>query len=172
MARPRVSLEMKRDQILEREQRLAGLPDEVFAFFADAHNLEALTPPLLRFRVVTPAPIAMGRGTLIRYRLRVRRVAVDWLTQISEWDPPHRFVDEQLKGPYALWHHTHTFEPIGDGDTLMRDVVRYRIGFGPLGLLANRLVVRRDVEAIFDFRAERIPALLAAAAGSRRRATT
>ncbi len=154
---------MKRDQILRREQRLPGTPEEVFAFFADARNLEALTPPLLRFRVITPEPIAMGQGTLIRYRLRVRRVPVSWLTQITEWDPPHRFVDEQLEGPYALWHHTHTFEPVGDGDTLMRDVVRYRIGFGPLGGLAHRLVVRRDVEAIFDFRAERIPALLAAA---------
>ena len=154
---------MKSDQILHREQRLSGTPEEVFAFFADAHNLEALTPPLLRFRLVTPAPITMGQGTLIRYRLNVHRVPVNWLTEITEWDPPHRFVDEQIKGPYALWHHTHTFVPIGDGDTLMRDVVRYRIGFGPLGALANRLVVRRDVEAIFDFRARRIPALLAAA---------
>lgn len=154
---------MKSDQILRREQRLPGTPEEVFAFFADAHNLEALTPPLLRFRVITPAPIRMGPGTLIRYELRVRRVPVSWLTEITEWDPPYRFVDEQIGGPYTLWHHTHTFEPIGDGDTLMRDVVRYRIGFGPLGLLANQLVVRRDVERIFDFRAQRIPALLAAA---------
>jgi ligand-binding SRPBCC domain-containing protein len=135
----------------------------VFPFFADAHNLEALTPPLLRFRLVTPAPLAVGKGALIRYRLRVHGVPVSWLTEITEWDPPRRFVDEQLKGPYALWHHTHTFEPLDDGGTLMRDVVRYRIGFGPLGLLANRLVVRRDVEQIFDYRAQRIPALLAGA---------
>jgi ligand-binding SRPBCC domain-containing protein len=154
---------MDHDQILQREQRLPGTPDEVFAFFADAHNLETLTPPLLHFRVVTPEPIAMGAGTLIRYRLRVRGMPVSWLTEIREWDPPHGFVDEQLTGPYALWHHTHTFEPLADGGTLMRDVVRYRIGFGPLGAIANRLLVRRDVEAIFDFRAERIPALLAAA---------
>ncbi len=152
---------MKTEQILRREQRLPGSPEEVFAFFADARNLEALTPPLLRFRVVTPEPIAMGRGTLIRYELRVRRVPVKWLTEITAWEPPHRFVDEQIKGPYALWHHTHTFEPLADGGTLMRDVVRYRVGFGPLGALANRLLVRRDVEAIFDFRAARIPALLA-----------
>ncbi len=148
---------------LQREQRLPGSPADVFEFFADALNLEAITPPLLRFEVITPPPIVMGQGTLIRYKLRVHRVAVNWLTEITEWDPPHRFVDEQIKGPYALWHHTHTFEATGDGDTLMRDVVRYRIGFGPLGLVANRLVVRRDVEKIFDFRAERIPALLAAA---------
>ena len=154
---------MKTDQILRREQRLPGTPEEVFEFFADAHNLEALTPPLLRFRVVTPEPIAMGEGTLIRYELRVRRVPVSWLTEITDWEPPHRFVDEQIKGPYTLWHHTHTFEPTGDGGTLMRDVVRYRIGCGPRGTIANRLVVRRDGEAIFDFRAQRIPALLAAA---------
>ncbi len=152
---------MDTDQILRREQRLTGSPEELFAFFADAHNLEALTPPLLRFRVVTPTPIAMGEGALIRYRLRVRRVPVSWLTEITLWEPPHRFVDEQLVGPYALWHHTHTFEALEDGGTLMRDVVRYRVGFGPFGVLANRLVVRRDVEAIFDFRAQRIPALLA-----------
>ena len=154
---------MADEQILRREQRLPGTPEEVFGFFADAHNLEALTPPLLRFRLVTPAPIAMGQGALIRYRLRVHRVPVSWLTQITEWDPPHGFVDEQIKGPYALWHHTHTFEATRDGGTLMRDVVRYRVGFGALGRLADRLVVRRDVEAIFDFRAQRIPALLAAA---------
>ncbi len=147
--------------ILRREQRLPGTPEEVFAFFADARNLEALTPPLLHFRVVTPAPIVIGAGALIRYRLRVHGVPLSWLTEITAWDPPHRFVDEQRKGPYALWQHTHTFEPTRDGATLMRDVVRYRVGFGPLGALATRLVVRRDVEAIFDFRAERIPALLA-----------
>lgn len=147
--------------ILRREQRLPGTPEEVFAFFADARNLEALTPPLLRFRVITPGPIAMGAGTLIRYRLRVHGVPVSWLTEIREWDPPYGFVDEQLKGPYALWHHTHTFEPADDGGTLMRDVVRYRVGLGPLGALATALVVRRDVEAIFDFRAAQIPALLA-----------
>jgi len=154
---------MDDEQILQREQRPPGTPERVFGFFADARNLEALTPPLLRFRLVTPAPIAIGKGALIRYRLRVRRVPVGWLTEITEWDPPHRFVDEQIKGPYALWHHTHTFEALDDGGTLMRDVVRYRIGFGPLGVIADRLVVRRDVEAIFDFRAQRIPALLAAA---------
>jgi ligand-binding SRPBCC domain-containing protein len=153
---------MDTQHILAREQRLPGSPQEVFAFFADAHNLESLTPPLLRFRLVTPAPIAMGRGALIRYRLQVHGVPVSWLTEITEWDPPHRFVDEQLKGPYALWHHTHTFAPAPDGGTLMRDVVRYRVGFGPLGAIANALLVRRDVEAIFDFRAQRIPALLAA----------
>jgi ligand-binding SRPBCC domain-containing protein len=146
-------------RILQREQRLPGTPAEVFEFFADARNLEAITPPLLRFRVVTPAPISMRRGTLIRYRLRVRGVPVRWLTEIKEWDPPHRFVDQQLKGPYALWHHTHTFEADGH-ETIMRDTVRYRIGYGPLGALADALLVRRDVAAIFDYRAQRVRELL------------
>jgi hypothetical protein len=146
-------------EILRREQRLPGSPADVFAFFADPRNLEAITPPLLRFRVVTPEPITMAPGTLIRYRLRIRGVAVNWLTEITEWEPPHRFVDEQRKGPYALWHHTHTFEPDGE-ETIMRDVVRYRVGFGPLGTLVNALVVRRDVEQIFDYRAQRVPQLV------------
>jgi ligand-binding SRPBCC domain-containing protein len=147
---------------LRREQRLPRPIDEVFAFFADARNLEAITPPLLRFRVLTPEPIRMGPGALIRYRLRVRRVPVGWLTVIREWDPPRRFVDEQLRGPYALWHHTHTFSalPDGEGATLMRDEVRYALPLGMLGELARRLFVGRDVEAIFDYRAKRIVELL------------
>jgi ligand-binding SRPBCC domain-containing protein len=146
---------------LHREQHLPGTPEEVFPFFADARNLEAITPPLLRFEVVTPGAIEMGVGTLIQYRLKLRGVPVSWLTSIQAWDPPHRFVDTQVRGPYALWHHTHTFVPDGDGGTLMTDTVRYAIGFGPFGDLAHRLFVRRDVEAIFDFRREAIVPLLA-----------
>ena len=145
---------------LHREQHLPGSPEAVFAFFGDARNLEAITPPLLRFRVLTPDPVTMGVGTLIRYRLRVRVVPVGWLTAIREWDPPQRFVDEQLRGPYALWHHTHTFDPHPDGGTLMRDVVRYALPLGPVGELAHRLFVARDLDAIFDFRAQRIVELL------------
>ena len=141
------------DQILERTQRI-GLPaDEVFDLFGDAFNLERITPPWLRFRVLTPAPIEMGEGTLLEYRLRLHGIPVRWCTRITAWDPPRRFVDEQISGPYALWHHTHTFEPDGDA-TVIRDRVRYRIGFGPLGALALWLFVRRDVERIFDYRRE------------------
>jgi ligand-binding SRPBCC domain-containing protein len=148
---------------VRREQRLPGTPEEVFAFFADARNLEAITPPLLRFRVLDPDAIVMGTGAVIRYRLRVHRVPIGWLTAIREWDPPHRFVDEQLRGPYALWHHTHTFErhPDGCGGTLMRDVVRYALPLGVVGELARRLVVARDLDAIFDYRVQRIRELLA-----------
>ena len=145
---------------LRREQVVDAPPDAVFAFFADPFNLEAITPPLLRFAVVTPPPIAMGVGTFIQYRLRLHGVPVRWDTLIQAWEPPHRFVDVQVRGPYRLWHHTHELAPRQDGRTLMRDTVRYALGFGALGALAHRAIVRRDLEAIFAYRAERVPALL------------
>ena len=138
--------------ILERQQSLPRPPEAVFPFFGDALNLEAITPPWLGFRVVTPEPIAMAPGALIEYRLRLRGVPIRWRTTIAVWDPPHRFVDVQLSGPYRMWHHTHDFEPPPGGGTLMRDTVRYALPFGPLGELAHRLLVRRDLERIFDFR--------------------
>jgi ligand-binding SRPBCC domain-containing protein len=94
----------------------------------------------------------MGEGTLIEYRLRLHGLPISWLTRIEVWEPGRRFVDQQLRGPYALWHHTHEFEPAADGRTLMRDTVRYALPFGPAGALAHRLFVQRDLERIFDFR--------------------
>jgi ligand-binding SRPBCC domain-containing protein len=147
--------------VLRREQRLAAAPEEVFPFFADAHNREAITPPWLGFRVVTPRPIDMRPGALIEYRLKLHALPLRWRTRIAVWDPPRRFVDVQLSGPYLLWHHTHDFEPAPGGDgTLMRDTVRYALPFGPLGSLAHRLLVRRDLAAIFDFRQDAIRAAL------------
>lgn len=154
------------EQVLERTQRVELPIVETFELFADAFNLEALTPPLLRFRVVTPPPIEIGVGTLIEYRLRLHRVPVRWQTRIEAWDPPHQFIDNQLRGPYRLWHHTHRFEPDG-GATLIHDRVRYRIGFGPLGAVADRLLVRGDLERIFDFRREAIANLIEARSASR-----
>jgi ligand-binding SRPBCC domain-containing protein len=148
--------------VLRREQRLPGTPDEVFPFFADARNLEAITPPWLSFRVTTPAPIEMGRGTLIEYRLKLHRVPISWLTRIEVWEPGVRFVDAQLSGPYKLWHHTHEFAPAPNGGTIMRDTVRYALPLGPLGEVARRLFVARDLEAIFDHRARAVEARVAA----------
>ena len=145
---------------LTREQHLDRPPAEVFPFFADARNLEAITPRALQFRVVTEGAIEMRVGTLIQYRLRIRGVPVDWLTRIERWEPGSAFVDTQLAGPYRLWHHTHVFEPAGDG-TLMRDVVRYALPLWPIGELAAPLV-RRELAAIFDFRREAVARLLAA----------
>lgn len=137
---------------LAREQRLPGDPATVFEFFADAGNLEAITPQWLRFAVVTPRPIAMGAGTLIEYRLTLHRLPISWLTQIAVWEPGVRFVDVQLNGPYRLWHHTHEFAADGAGGTLMRDTVRYALPFGPLGEIAHRAFVARDLDRIFAFR--------------------
>jgi ligand-binding SRPBCC domain-containing protein len=142
--------------VLRREQRLDGSPADVFPFFADARNLEAITPPWLRFHVVTPRPIDMHAGTLIEYRLRLHGLPIRWLTRIEEWVPGERFVDAQVKGPYALWHHTHEFEPTRDGGTLMRDTVRYALPLGPLGEVAHRLFVARDLRRIFDYRRDQL----------------
>jgi len=139
---------------LIREQLLDRPPADVFPFFADAHNLEAITPPLLGFRIVGPGPPTMAVGTLIQYRLRMRGLSVDWLTRIEEWQPGVSFVDTQLVGPYRLWHHTHTFEE-RSGGTLMRDVVRYALPLWPVGELAGPLV-RRDLTMIFDFRRQAV----------------
>ena len=152
---------------LVREQRLPGTPDEVFPFFADAGNLEAITPPFLSFRIVTPRPIPMCEGTLIEYRLKLHGIPVRWRTRIDAWEPGVRFVDRQLSGPYRLWHHTHEFEALPEGGTLMRDIVRYRLPFGVAGAVAHLLFVRRDLRTIFDYRAQRVAALLAASMPSR-----
>ena len=144
--------------LLSREQYLARPPKDVFPFFADAHNLEAITPPLLGFSVVSEGPVEMRVGALIQYRLGLRGLGLDWLTRIDEWEPGVRFVDSQLAGPYRLWHHTHSFEPRGGG-TLMRDTVRYALPLWPLGELAAPLV-RRELGAIFDFRHAAVARLL------------
>ncbi len=128
-------------------------PEAVFPFFADAHNLEALTPPWLSFAILTPAPIAMAVDTRIDYRIRLHGVPMRWRTRIARWEPPFAFADEQLRGPYTLWHHTHTFTPC-DGGTVLGDEVVMRPKGGPLAPLVQALVVRRDVERIFRFRAE------------------
>jgi ligand-binding SRPBCC domain-containing protein len=126
--------------------------ETTFAFFADAGNLQRLTPPWLNFAILTPQPIPMHAGALIDYRIKVHGVPVTWRTEIADWRPPHQFVDQQLKGPYWLWHHTHTFTA-EDGGTMVEDTVRYRpIG----GALVHTLFVRRDLERIFRFRQEEI----------------
>ena len=131
--------------------------EEVFEFFSDASNLEAITPPWLKFSVVTPGPIEMRPGTLIDYRLRFRGIPLRWRSEIAEWAPPHRFADVQVKGPYRQWIHEHSFVE-QDGGTLAGDRVQYAV-WG--GALANWLVVRRDVERIFDYRRQTLTAMFA-----------
>jgi hypothetical protein len=137
--------------VLERSLFIPKPRPEVFAFFADAFNLERITPPFLRFHILTPGPIAMRAGALIEYQLRLYGVKFRWKTRIAAFDPPFFFVDEQLKGPYRRWVHRHSFEEV-PGGTLMRDRVEYELGFGPLGAVAHAFFVRRSVEKIFDHR--------------------
>jgi ligand-binding SRPBCC domain-containing protein len=137
---------------LEAKQRIHRQREEVFAFFADAGNLERITPPWLRFHIVTPGPIEMSEGTIIDYRLRVHGLPMRWRSEITLWEPPHRFRDVQRRGPYRLWDHEHRFEEDGIG-TLVTDHVRYAL-WG--GALVHRFFVARDVERIFAYREKRM----------------
>lgn len=131
--------------------------DEVFAFFADAGNLETITPASVRFEILAPPPIVMRVGLRIDYRLRVQGIPVRWQSEITGWDPPRSFVDEQRRGPYRLWIHEHGFEG-RDGGTLVRDQVRYAV---PGGTLVEHLVVRPQLRRIFVHRHTRLRELLA-----------
>ncbi len=142
---------------LDAELWLPRPRDEVFPFFADALNLETLTPPWLKFEVLTPRPIEMRAGLRIDYRLRVHGFPLRWQSEITAWEPPHRFVDEQRRGPYRVWIHEHAFEERGGG-TLARDQVRYGV-FG--GMLVNTLFVQRDVTSIFRFRQQKLREIFA-----------
>ncbi len=134
-----------------REQFVDRPIAEVFQFFSDAGNLERITPPWLRFHILTPRPIRMEPGALIDYRIRLKGLSVPWRSRIAVWEPPARFVDEQLRGPYRLWEHTHEFSSVADG-TIVRDVVRYGMHGGWAGDVIQRAIVARDVARIFDYR--------------------
>jgi ligand-binding SRPBCC domain-containing protein len=138
--------------ILEREQWLPRPIDQIFTFFSRPENLQIITPHWLDFRVMD-APQTLAAGSLIHYRLRWRFLPIRWTTEITQWEPPHRFVDRQLSGPYALWNHEHSFQSQRNGTTI-RDRVHYALPLGPLGRFAHSLSVKRDVSTIFDFRAE------------------
>ncbi len=138
---------------LIREQLIERPVEEVFAFYTDARNLERITPPWLSFRILTDAPVEMRPGARIDYRIRVHGLPMVWTSEIREWEPPRRFVDVQIRGPYRVWEHTHQFDAVAGG-TLVRDVVNYELPAGWLGEVVRRLVVARDVAAIFAHRRE------------------
>lgn len=143
---------------LHAEIRLPGPLDQVFEFFSDAYNLQDITPKYLSFEILTPRPVEMKAGALIDYRLQLRGIPIRWRTKISVWEPPYRFVDEQIRGPYKTWHHEHTFEDLGE-ETLVRDKVHY---VSPLAFITHPLMVTRDVRKIFEYRGHRLREIFAA----------
>jgi ligand-binding SRPBCC domain-containing protein len=144
---------------IERTQLVHRSRDEVFAFVADAHNLESITPPWLQFTMLTPRGVDMREGTRLEYRLRIHGFPLRWVSRIEAWHPGRGFVDRQLQGPYRLWEHRHDLEAHKDG-TLIRDRVRYALPFGLVGEVAHHLVVRGDLERIFAYRHDAVARLL------------
>jgi len=142
---------------LRRELVVPATRDEVFSFFSDAYNLDRITPPFLRFRVLTPRPIVMQVGTRIDYALRVHGIPLRWTSEIAVWDPPRRFVDVQTRGPYRRWHHEHRFEDLGDATRVIDDVEYASLG----GRLVHALFVNRDLNQIFDYRSQALATVFA-----------
>ena len=136
---------------LEQSQLIQRSPEEIFAFFSDAFNLEKMTPTFLNFKILTAAPIPFEEGQLIDYQIRLYGFPMRWRTRLESIHDNEKFVDSQIRGPYAQWHHTHHFETDPKG-TLMRDVVLYRVRFGLLGRIAHPLFVRKSLEKIFSHR--------------------
>ncbi len=136
---------------LHTEMFLPRTPEQLFEFFSDVHNLERITPALLHFHVLAASPTPIQRDTIIDYKLRIHGIPVRWRSEINTWDPPRSFSDRQLRGPYKQWVHTHRFEP-RDGGTLCIDDVDYTVPGGPLAPLIHKLLVARDVRAIFEYR--------------------
>ena len=138
--------------LFKTQQTLEQPLTEVFEFFSDAHNLALITPPWLKFEVLTPAPIEMVVGTRIDYQLKLRGIPVRWQSEITEWNPPHAFADEQRRGPYRLWRHKHTFDETEEG-IVVGDSVEYAVWGGGL---VDKLFVRPDIEQIFAYRTEQL----------------
>ncbi|CAN5438513.1 hypothetical protein BH10BDE1_BH10BDE1_05800 [soil metagenome] len=150
-------LEPLRDSTYEKfsEQWVPMAAADVWPYFSDAKNLEELTPGFLKFKVKSMSTPEIQEGTLIDYSLSLNGIPFGWRTRIEDWEPGKKFIDTQLSGPYALWHHTHDFVPMAGG-TLLRDRVRYRVPFGWVGAMASGWKVHKDVATIFNFRRKKI----------------
>ena len=152
------------DHFLHTSMRLAAPRARVFAFFGDVGNLARITPPELAFRIRTPLPVTLGEGSLIDYTIGLYGIPMRWRTRIVRWRENEEFVDEQLRGPYALWVHRHSFRDDGAGGTIIEDEVRYRLPLSPLGDIVHPLV-RRQLDRIFSYRTETVTRLLEGEAG-------
>jgi ligand-binding SRPBCC domain-containing protein len=146
--------------LLRATQRIPLPRAQLFPFFSDARNLAVITPPRMGFRIRTSEPIVMQEGALIDYTVRVAGVPIRWHTLISRWDPPNEFADEQLRGPYALWHHRHRFTAVTPDETRMDDEVLFRLPFAPLGNVALPFV-KAELRRIFEYRRAAIERALA-----------
>ena len=141
---------------LKREQKISKNIDDVFEFFSKPENLSIITPSKMKFKILTPSPIEMKEGALIDYTVNIFRFPIRWRTLITHYKPTNMFVDQQLKGPYSMWHHTHLFERLNDEETLIKDIVIYAVPFGIIGKLVHSLYIKSDLNAIFDFRSRKI----------------
>jgi len=136
---------------LSKSQIVKRPLQEVFDFFKRPENLAKITPKSLGFKILTPLPLKMREGMIIDYTVKPVLIRIHWRTLITAYEPPYKFIDEQMKGPYIFWHHTHTFEEVDEG-TKIKDEVRYVIPFGWLGQMVHALLIKRQLESIFDFR--------------------
>ena len=128
----------------------------VFDFFSKPENLSVITPPAMKFKILTPSPIDMKEGALIDYTVSIMFIPIRWRTLITKFSPPNLFIDQQIKGPYSMWHHTHIFEKISKNETLIKDKVVYGVPFGIIGRLVHYLYIKRDLKKIFTYRKNKI----------------
>jgi hypothetical protein len=142
--------------ILKKEQVISQNISTVFDFFSKPENLSVITPPKMNFKIFTPSPIDMKEGTLIDYTINIMFMPIRWRTLITKYNPPNIFVDQQLSGPYSMWHHTHTFEQLSDDETLIKDEVIYSIPFAFIGKIIHYLYIKGELEKIFTYRKNKI----------------
>jgi len=140
----------------KKEQKISKSIIDVFDFFSKPENLSVITPNKMDFKILTPSPIEMKEGTLIDYTVKIMSFPIRWRTLITKYDPPSMFIDQQLKGPYSMWHHTHLFEKINDNETLIKDIILYAVPFSFIGSITHSLYIKRDLENIFDYRSQEI----------------
>ena len=141
---------------LEKSQKISRDIAHVFDFFSKPGNLSDITPKKMNFSILTPSPIEMKETAVIDYTVKILGIPIRWRTIITKYDPPNIFIDQQLKGPYSMWHHTHSFKSIAENETLIMDTVHYCVPFGIIGRILHKLFIRRDLENIFLYREKRI----------------